>query len=119
MVPLKVLILEDVETDAELIGHRLRKSGLAFEAKRVERREDFEREVREGRPDLVLADYSLPSFDGRSALQSVRRHDPDLPFIFVSGELAEDTALEAVREGATDYIFKDRSARLAPSVRRA
>jgi len=119
MDPLKVLILEDVETDAEFIAHRLRKSGLAFEARRVETRNDFEREVKQWRPDLILADYCTHSFDGRAALQSVREHDPDLPFIFVSGETLEDAALEAVRDGATDYIYKDRSARLAPSVRRA
>jgi PAS domain S-box-containing protein len=119
MVPLKVLILEAADADEELIAQRLKRSGLAFEARRVETRQDFEREVRQWRPDLVVADCSLPGFDGRSALQMVRQDDPDVPFIFVSGEVREDTALEAVREGATDYVFKDRSARLAPSVRRA
>jgi DNA-binding NtrC family response regulator len=69
--------------------------------------------------DLILADYTLPSFDGLSALRIAQQHSPEVPFIFVSGTLGEDVAIEALKTGATDYVLKTRLARLGPAVTRA
>ncbi len=69
--------------------------------------------------DLIFADYTLPSFDGLSALKIARQHSPRVPFIFVSGTLGEEVAIEALKVGATDYVFKTRLSRIVPSVRRA
>jgi PAS domain S-box-containing protein len=113
---LKLLLLEDLETDAELIKRQVSKAGFSFEARVVDNREDFARELKEWGPDLILADYCLPTFDGLSALRLARADDPDALFIFVSGAIPEDVAIEAVREGAHDYVFKDRMSRLAPSI---
>jgi PAS domain S-box-containing protein len=116
MSQLKLLLLEDLETDAELIKRQVSKGGFLFDARLVDNREDFERELNEWRPDLILADYCLPTFDGLAALRVAKAEDPDIPFIFVSGAIPEDVAIEAVREGAHDYVFKDRMSRLAPSI---
>ena len=116
MNPLKLLLLEDVETDAELIKRQISKAGLVFEARRVENRDDFVRELNAWRPDLVLADYCLPTFDGLAALRVAKAHNQDVAFIFVSGAIPEDVAIDAVREGAHDYVFKDRLSRLVPSI---
>lgn len=116
---LKILILEDVPTDAELMERELCKSGVTFSAKRVDTREDFSREVEDFSPDLILADYNLPSFDGLSALAIARERCPDVPFIFVSGAIGEELAVETLRKGATDYVLKDSLFRLVPVVRRA
>ncbi|RPJ86987.1 MAG: PAS domain S-box protein, partial [Acidobacteria bacterium] len=77
---------------------------------------DFLRELNDWRPDVILADYCLPTFDGLAALRVAKEGNPDTPFIFVSGAIPEDVAIEAVREGAHDYVFKDRMSRLAPSI---
>ncbi len=116
MSQLKLLLLEDLETDAALIKRQVSKAGLLFEARLVDNREDFVRELNEWHPDLILADYCLPTFDGLAALRVAKADDPDVPFIFVSGAIPEDVAIEAVREGAHDYVFKDRMQRLAPSI---
>jgi DNA-binding NtrC family response regulator len=75
--------------------------------------------VQQGGFDLILADYTLPSFDGLSALRIVRQQLPDVPFIFVSGTLGEEVAIEALKMGATDYVFKTRLSRLVPAIHRA
>jgi len=116
---LHILMLEDRPTDAELITHELRRQGFQFVAKRVMTEVDFLDQLRSFEPDLVLADYALPSYDGLSALASLRRILPELPFIFVSGTLGEETAIEALQNGATDYVLKQRMTRLGPAVRRA
>ena len=116
---LRILILEDMETDAELMKYELDSAGIRFVARRVETREDFIRELADFRPDLILADYSLPSFDGMSALMIAHRQKPDLPFIFVSGAMGEERAIESLKEGATDYILKDRLSRLPSAILRA
>ncbi len=116
MSQLKILLLEDLETDAELIKRQVSKAGLVFDAHLVDNREDFVKELNEWRPDLILADYCLPTFDGLAALRVAKADDPDVPFIFVSGAIPEDIAIEAVREGAHDYVFKDRMSRLASSI---
>jgi PAS domain S-box-containing protein len=120
--PLRVLILEDAPTDAELIERELRAAlpgHLICSAKRVETRDDFLTAMEEFAPDLILSDYTLPAFDGLSALSLARDVCPDVPFIFVSGTLGEEVAIETLKRGATDYVLKDRLSRLGPSVQRA
>jgi PAS domain S-box-containing protein len=115
---LRVLLLEDTPSDAELILHELRKEGIVFVSKRVERREEFIRAIEEFHPDIILSDYKLTDFDGMAALQIVRRDHLDIPVIMVTGALADIEAVELIHAGAKDYVLKDRLARLAPAVRR-
>jgi PAS domain S-box-containing protein len=116
---LRILILVDVPADAELMSHQLREGGFSFSALRVDTKEGFLNGLNDFLPDLILADYALPCFDGFSALAVVREKCPDIPFIFVSGTLGEELAIEAFRKGATDYVIKDRPSRLVPAVSRA
>ena len=116
---LQILILEDRAGDAELMMIELRRDGIRFQARRVWTEPDFKTELRNPALDLILADYSLPAYDGLSALSLVAKHRPELPFILVSGSLGEELAIEAVQKGATDYLLKQRLARLGPAVRRA
>ena len=117
--PLRVLHLEDDGKDAEIIQGVLETGGIVCEVTRVETRDDFIASL-EGRGfDLILADFSLPSFDGLSALQLALERCPDVPFIFVSGTLGEEVAIEAVKIGAMDYVLKERLSRIVSSVHRA
>jgi PAS domain S-box-containing protein len=116
---LKVLMLEDSETDAELIERSLKSAGLAFTAKRVETEPQFAAAIEQFAPDIVLADFKLPSYDGLSAVKYVHSHYPDLPVIVVTGALGDETAVELIKAGASDYVLKDRMARLATAVQRA
>ncbi len=116
---LRVLILEDATSDAELMEHELRGTGLKFSARRVETREDFVAALETFVPDLILADYRLPTFDGLSALKIVRERSRELPFIFVTGAMGEEVAIETLKSGATDYVLKDRLSKLVPAVERA
>jgi PAS domain S-box-containing protein len=114
-----VLLLEDNLLDAELVQARLRASGLAFDVTVVSGKEEFI-EAFETRPfDLILADYSLPDFDGLTALKRVRSKYQRLPFIMVSGAQGEEIAVEALLQGSTDYVLKQRLDRLVPAVKRA
>jgi len=117
---LSILIVEDQALDAELLEHELRRIGLEFNSLRVYTRGAMETAVREFRPDLILSDFSMPTdLDGFSALAIAREHTPDVPFIFVSGTIGEDRAVDAVKSGATDYVLKDKLERLGPVVTRA
>ena len=116
---LRILHLEDDRVDAELIQATLASEGIDFEAVRVETRGAFIDAVERGGFDLVLADYNLPSFDGISALGIVQEKCPELPFIFVTGSLGEELAIETLKSGANDYVLKHRPGRLVPAVRRA
>src|SRR5205085_9618506 len=118
MAAIRVLLLEDSPLDAELILASLRAGGLEVDARRVDTREDFEQALG-GCPDLILADYSLPGFDGISAMHLARERCPEVPFVFVTGALGEELAIETLRGGATDYVLKGRLERLVPAVRRA
>ena len=119
MTTVRILMLEDVATDAELVEHELRKGKLNFTATLATTEEAFERELVQFEPDLILADYSLPTFDGIEALSIARDRCPHIPFIFVSGAIGEELAIETLKKGATDYVLKQRLSRLVPSVRRA
>jgi PAS domain S-box-containing protein len=117
--PVRILLLEDNSTDAELVQELLKADGLFFKITRVQTRVEFEAALNNAAIDLILADYQLPSFDGLSALQLALRTRPNLPFIFVSGTLGEEVAIEALKIGATDYVLKTSLSRLVPSVQRA
>lgn len=116
---LRILNLEDVATDSELVQHVLHKEGFVFEMLRVDGKEEFITALSDFKPDLILSDYALPSFNGLSALKIAREILPEIPFIFISGTLGEERAIETLKTGATDYVLKDRLSRLAPVVRRA
>ena len=117
--PLRVLHLEDDVRDTELVQATLEAEGIQSELTRVEREQDFLAALKRGNVDLILADYTLPSFDGLSALRIAQQRAPEVPLIFVSGTLGEDVAIEALKTGATDYVLKTRLARLGPAVSRA
>jgi two-component system sensor histidine kinase UhpB len=116
---LRILDLEDDPLDTELIQANLAEGGIACEIIRVETRTDFEAALENGVFDLVLSDYSLPSFDGLSALKLAKEIRPEVPFVLVSGAIGEERAIEALKSGATDYVLKQRLERLVPAVRRA
>lgn len=116
---LRILILEDLASDAELMLREVQREGIEFDARRVESETDFRKQLLEFRPDLILADYSLPSYDGMSALTLACKEIPNVPFILVSGTLGEEIAVESLHHGATDYVLKDRLSRLGAAVRRA
>lgn len=119
MKGLSILHLEDDDMDAELIAHALESGGVACRIARVQTRDEFSHALETDGFDLILADYKLPSFDGFSALRLAREIRPDVPFIFVSGNIGEEVAVESLKEGATDYVLKDRLSRLAPAAKRA
>ena len=116
---LKILILEDVPFDAELINRELERSGMKFSSRRVEEEKEYLNELNEFKPDIILADHSLPHFDGISALRIAKNKCPDVPFIFVSGKMGEDFAIEALKCGATDYVLKGSLSKIVHAVNRA
>jgi signal transduction histidine kinase len=116
--PLRALLLEDNEDDAELLARHLRLGGYELNYDRVETGDAFERALDLGVWDIVFADYVLPGYSGLSALKAVRERELDLPFIVVSGKIGEETAVEAMRAGAHDYVMKSNLARLAAAVER-
>jgi PAS domain S-box-containing protein len=117
--PLRILSIEDDPKDTDLIQNLLETEDIVCEVTRVDTQVALLASLEQGRIDLILADYSLPSFDGISALKFAMKACPDVPFIFVSGTLGEEVAIEALKIGATDYVLKTRISRLVPSVRRA
>ena len=119
VVSLRVLHLEDNPLDAELVAHAIAAEGYVCEIERVEDRETFVGLVKQRVFDLILADHTLPFFDGVSALAIAKELSPGTPFIFVSGTIGEDLAIECLKAGAIDYVLKHRLGRLGPSIRRA
>jgi PAS domain S-box-containing protein/putative nucleotidyltransferase with HDIG domain len=115
---LKILIVEDTPEDAELALLRLRSEGFQFEWHRVETKQEYLNELAK-QPDLILADWSLPQFSGMKALKLMKEQTLDIPFVIVSGNIGEEAAVEAMREGAYDYVLKDRPDRLGQSIRNA
>jgi two-component system sensor histidine kinase UhpB len=116
---LRILDLEDDPLDTELVQANLAKGGITCEIARVQTREEFVVALESGDFDLILSDYSLPAFDGLSALKLAKEIRPEVPFILVSGAIGEERAIEVLKSGATDYVLKQRLERLAPAVRRA
>ena len=115
----RVLLVEDQRTDAELIERELRRAQIDFIAHCVETEPDFRAELESFRPDVILSDYHLPLFSGEAALSIAQLLAPDVPFIFISGAIGEERAVAALKEGATDYLIKNRLERLGPAVKRA
>ena len=116
---LRILLVEDVEADAELQVRELRHACMDFEAQRVQSESAFIAGLFEFVPDIIMSDFSIPGFGGMRALEIARECAPDTPFVFVSGTIGEETAVESLRRGATDYVLKTNLSRLGPVVRRA
>jgi two-component system cell cycle sensor histidine kinase/response regulator CckA len=116
--PINILIVEDLQDDAELLLAELRQSGFDPKWKRVETEADFQAEIKK-RPDIIFSDYSMPQFSGLRAAKIVQESGTGIPFILVSGTVGEDIAVEAMRHGATDYLLKDRIARLGAAIEQA
>jgi DNA-binding NtrC family response regulator len=118
LTPLRALLLEDNQDDTVILGRHLKRGGYEVELEQVETADAFERALDRGGWDVVFADYVLPGYSGLAALNEVQRRELDIPFIIVSGKIGEETAVEAMRAGAHDYLMKSNLARLAPVVER-
>jgi len=118
--PLRVLILEDRSSDADLIEFELQEAGIAFTSQRVEKEKDYVRALREFSPDLILSDYDLPQYTGSLALVAAKTLRPDAPFILVTGAITEDDGLcsDIIAQGARECVSKNHLERLAPAVRK-
>ncbi|MBT1072868.1 EAL domain-containing protein [Pelotalea chapellei] len=116
---IRILNLEDVPTDTELILLELRREGIKCQLERVDSRTAFIDAIAAFKPDLILSDYALPAFNGLEALRIAQNQAPDIPFVFISGTLGEEHAIETLKLGATDYVLKHRLSRLGPVIRRA
>jgi PAS domain S-box-containing protein len=117
--PLRVLIIEDYEEDALLLRRHLARHGYALESRRVETPEELIHALDDPRPwDIILADYTLPSFGAREALAMIQERGVDIPFIIVSGTIDEVSAVNAMRAGAHDYVLKGHLDRLFPAIER-
>jgi sigma-B regulation protein RsbU (phosphoserine phosphatase) len=117
--PIRLLMLEDSPLDAELVERELRRAQLHFSVDVVDSEDGFRSALENSDPDVILSDYHLPGFDGVVALRIARTVAPETPFIFVSGSIGEERAVEVLREGATDYVLKDRLSRLPSAIVRA
>ena len=116
---IRILILEDVATDAELIEEELRYAGIPFSSKRVTTKKAYLDELESFCPDLILSDYNLPQYDGELALIAAKSRCPDVPFILVTGAIGEELAIDIFTQGANDYVMKGKLQRLVPAVQRA
>ncbi len=116
--PLRILLAEDSESDAELILRELKRGGLDFQSRRVQTEADFRRELDEFQPHLVISDFSMPQFNGPKALAIARESRADIPFIFISGTIGENVAVDMMKAGADDYVMKNNLARLLPALKR-
>jgi DNA-binding NtrC family response regulator len=117
--PVKLVMVEDMPMEAEIAVRQLESGGFTCNWKRVESEAALRDALKDTRPDLILSDFTLPGFDGISALEIARELTPDTPFIFLSGTIGEERAIDALQRGAYDYVLKSNMARLAPAVRRA
>ncbi|MCC6488844.1 MAG: response regulator [Candidatus Hydrogenedentes bacterium] len=118
-VPLRIVLLEDIDTDAELLVRALKVDGLTVEVRHAKTRRGFEAMLREGGMDIILSDYSLPDIGGMEAYHMAAKLCPRVPFIFVTASLDEATAVQCMKAGASDYVLKDHLVRLGPAVRGA
>src|SRR5688500_6126814 len=116
--PIHILMLEDSPADAELTKHTLNKGGVHHTSIRVDNEKDFIQQLENNAPQLILSDYAMPGFDGYAALDIAKSKSPHTPFIFVTGTMGEEVAIETLKNGATDYVLKHRLSRLVPSVHR-
>jgi len=117
--PIRILFVEDLQVDADLALHHLKRAGMNCVAQRVDTEAALIAALQAFDPHIILSDFSLPQFDGMSALRIVTQRAPHVPFLFVSGTIGEERAINALRSGAVDYVLKENLARLAPAVQRA
>lgn len=115
----RILHLEDSESDRMFVRETLKSDQLSVEIEAVKTREEFQEALMRGSYDLIISDYTLPSFDGLRAVALARKLCPDVPFIFFSGTIGEEVAIESLKNGAVDYVLKQRPSRLVPAIRRA
>src|SRR5712672_409426 len=116
--PLRLLLVEDVPAEAELVVREFARYGIACDLRRVDTEHGLVQEIANLRPHVIVSDFSLPRFDGLSALRVAQTHARCVPFIFLSGTIGEETAIESLRSGAMDYVLKNNIARLVPAVER-
>src|SRR5687768_11346710 len=116
---IRLLMVEDNHGDAELGLYELKRAGLRVDPRVVETADDFRRALQEFIPDVIVSDFSMPQFDGMSALRIAHDLAPDTPFLFVSGTIGEESAIRALKEGATDYVLKSHLARFPAAIERA
>ena len=114
--PIKILHLEDVPTDAELVEYELQKGNIKFEKRVVDNKNDFVRMLSDFNPDIILSDHSLPSFDSVQAMAILKEKKLDIPFILITATVSEEFAVDIMKQGASDYILKDRLQRLPSAV---
>src|SRR5690348_10850068 len=119
MQPVRLVLVEDMPMEAEIAVRQLESGGFTCAWKRVDSEAALRRILDELKPDLILSDFTLPGFDGLSALEIACEITPDVPFIFLSGTIGEERAIDALQRGAYDYVHKTNMARLVPAVRRA
>lgn len=116
---LKILLVEDTQTDVELALRELTRAGIRHDGRRVDTEQALRDELIQFKPDIVLSDFSMPHFDGLSALKVVREMQPDTPFIFVSGRIGEELAIDSLKMGANDYVIKGNLSRLPSAITRS
>ncbi|MBW1868528.1 MAG: response regulator [Deltaproteobacteria bacterium] len=116
--PIRLLIVEDVEDDALLLVREIRTGGFEPVFKRVDSEKDLAEALKAETWDIIISDYAMPGFTGIDALRIAKKHDPDIPFILISGAIGEDIAVRAMKEGAGDYLMKDNLKRLIPAIER-
>src|SRR6187549_2807437 len=119
MHPVRLIVVEDMPMEAEIAIRQLESGGFTCSWKLVDSESALRAALAESRPDIILSDFTLPGFDGISALEISCEVAPDTPFIFLSGTLGEERAIDALQRGAYDYVLKTNRARLVPAVRRA
>ncbi|NUN97414.1 MAG: PAS domain-containing protein, partial [Candidatus Omnitrophica bacterium] len=117
--PLRILFVEDNPRDAELAEAALAREGLSFTARRVDTQDSLLQTLTEFQPDLIISDYAMPDFDGMQALAVSLAHDPNIPFIILTGSMNEETAVACLRGGVWDYVLKENLSRLAHAVKEA
>jgi PAS domain S-box-containing protein len=116
---LKILFVEDVQSDAELIWHEISRNKILFERRLVESKKDYVEAIQDFQPDLIISDFSLPQFDGKSALTLKNELAPYIPFILVTGSINEEIAVEIMKAGADDYLIKQNLSRLGSAIKSA
>src|SRR4051812_29919185 len=112
MDQISILMLEDSSLDAELILAKLKKENIGYQADRAKTEDEFRQSLKNRTFDVILSDFSIPEFPGMEALKVAKEIQPDIPFIFVSGTLGEEVAIETLKQGATDYVLKHKLERL-------
>jgi PAS domain S-box-containing protein len=117
--PIKILLVEDIPEDAEMIWKEISKSNISFEKKHVDNERDYISALKSFNPDLILSDFSLPQFNGLKALELKNELNPTIPFILVTGSINEETAVELMKAGADDYIIKENLKRLVSAIDQA